>query len=102
MDQAEGRMATKPTNNKLSQFHEIQTVTTSLWVRMRRRRRRGRRRRSNNVGLMTREERKVYLWGRVEEREGRGEGERERERERACMAHNATRVQRVVCEGKLW
>ncbi len=50
---------------------------------------RRRRRRTNNVGLITREERKVYLWGewrrererkkREGGREGRREGERERE-----------------------
>jgi hypothetical protein len=42
--------------------------------------RRRRRRRTNNVGLIIREERKVYLWGEWRrEREGR-EGGKERER----------------------
>ncbi len=94
MDQVEGRIATKPTNNKLRQFLELQTFQTSLWVRMRRRRRR---RRNDNVGLITREERKVCTCGESggeRGREARREGERERDK--ACMAHNA-RVQRV-CE----
>ncbi len=49
------------------------------------------------MGLITREERKVYLWGEWR-RERKGGREGERERDRACMAHNA-RVQRI-CEGK--
>jgi hypothetical protein len=48
--------------------------------------RRRRRRRTNNVGLITRQERKVYLWGEWRrEREGGREGRREREREREGM-----------------
>jgi len=47
------------------------------------RRRRRRRRRTNNVGLITRKERKVYLWeewrreGEGKKREGGREGERQ-------------------------
>jgi hypothetical protein len=53
--------------------------------------RRRRRRRTNNVGLITRQERKVYLWGEWrreregKKREGGREGRREREREREGM-----------------
>ncbi len=88
-DQVEGRIATKPTNNKLWQFLELQTLQTSLWVRMRRRRRR-----TNDVGLITREERrKVYLW-----REWRRERGREEERETGHAWHTMQECREYVRE----
>ncbi len=87
-DQVEGRIATKPTNNKLWQFLELQTLQTYLWVRMRRRRT------TNNVGLITREERrKVYLW-----REWRTERGREEERETGHAWHTMQECREYVRE----
>jgi hypothetical protein len=94
MDQVEGRIATKPTNNKLRQFLELLTFQTSLWVRRRRRRRR---RRNNNVGLITREERKVYLWGEGKKREGGRQGGKEREREREREGMHGTQCKSAEC-----
>jgi hypothetical protein len=54
---------------------------------MRRRRRRGRRERTNNLGLITREERKVYVLVGESGGERGKEGRRERERERGHAWH---------------
>ncbi len=49
------------------------------------------------MGLITREERKVYLWGEGKKREGGRQGGKEREREREREGMHGTQCKSAEC-----